>query len=483
MAVVDCVRGAERVFRDIIGRKRPRQRTFVRREGQTIFLRAPNDEGVGGDEKNYCVLHIKTIRQRRLVRGSPFAPSFFHIYYRNILILVVIAMQKSMRTVTNFFLANLAVADLLVGIFCVVQNAIQFSILSHGHWPFGPFMCRLYVYILHLVPSASAGILVLLSIERFIAVLRPMLVQHLLTKVLLVSSTSAVWALSALTNSPFFIYVNYIEFPDLRENVTYATCTRLTVRPGNVDVPKISHTVNFFVWYATPLCMLLIIYISIGYVLIKSTSETAVARSSTRSDSTRRTLTKTAIAAAEDSASVNTPLVTRNNHSSAAATLGEHNNHSLLAQPEDRRTLRFRVPLQDNKRTNTKQPQDAVESRKRAIRLVVVIVLSFAILSCPRYVYMMWNAYRETNAQRCINCATALIQPITFLLLFLNSGINPFLYAFLSERFRNAIKDTFWCRRERDTRRSLAIQMSGTLRNTNNSCTDKDTSLFESTMA
>jgi hypothetical protein len=65
-----------------------------------------------------------------------------------------------MRTITNFFLANLAVADCLVGIFCVVQNAFNFSIMSHGHWPFGPSLCRAYIYFLHLLPNASAGILV-----------------------------------------------------------------------------------------------------------------------------------------------------------------------------------------------------------------------------------------------------------------------------------------------------------------------------------
>ncbi len=71
--------------------------------------------------------------------------------------------------------------------------------------------------------------------------------------------------------------------------------------------------------------------------------------------------------------------------------------NTLLVPPDDRRTIRFRVPLQDKKRSTGKSPPDAVESRKRVIRLVVVIVLSFAILSCPRYIYMMWNAYRETN--------------------------------------------------------------------------------------
>lgn len=77
--------------------------------------------------------------------------------------------------------------------------------LSDGTWPFGKLLCHTYVYILHMIPNSSAGILVsnqfllfsliyftqvLLSVERFIAVLRPMLVHHLMTR-----SVNLIWKL------------------------------------------------------------------------------------------------------------------------------------------------------------------------------------------------------------------------------------------------------------------------------------------------
>jgi len=40
----------------------------------------------------------------------------------NSLVILVVAAHHRMRTVTNFFLVNLALSDLCVGIFCVLPN-------------------------------------------------------------------------------------------------------------------------------------------------------------------------------------------------------------------------------------------------------------------------------------------------------------------------------------------------------------------------
>ncbi|CAK5076452.1 unnamed protein product [Meloidogyne enterolobii] len=357
--------------------------------------------------------------------------------FGNSLVLLCIIGNRSMRTVTNFFLANLAIADLLgnnfefkfklkikVGIFCVCQNAVHFALFAHGTWPFGKLLCHLYIYILHLIPNSSAGILILLSVERFIAVLRPMLVQHLMTKSVLILCTLLVWTLSILMNIPYLIAVQYMDLYNPEIGQHYGICTRHHLIWWDINVLQLVSTVNLIVWYILPLTLLFSIYATIGLVLIKTTEDDAVVRTS----QAYRNLS-TAAPPQQLSNSSNSTLMTRQKLSCEARAGLNRRAGSYSGGNNGRRRTLPKIEL--------------VDSRRRVIRLCAVIVLAFALLSLPRYIYLTWSVWREANAPRCLNCLSALIQPTTFLLMFFASAINPILYAFLSQRFRAAIKDTF----------------------------------------
>ncbi|GFY73663.1 trissin receptor [Trichonephila inaurata madagascariensis] len=94
------------------------------------------------------------------------------LFSGNLLVMLVVIMHRRMRTITNFFLTNLAVADLCVGLFCVYQN-LSFYLTSH--WAFGEFLCKMYHFIHSLSYTASIAILTVISVERYVAIVHPML--------------------------------------------------------------------------------------------------------------------------------------------------------------------------------------------------------------------------------------------------------------------------------------------------------------------
>ncbi|OQR74087.1 tachykinin peptides receptor 86C-like [Tropilaelaps mercedesae] len=79
-----------------------------------------------------------------------------------IVIWIVLAHQR-MRTVTNYFLVNLSVADLTTAMFNVIFNAI---FMMHSHWPFGALYCRITNFISLLTVTSSVFTITAMSIDR-----------------------------------------------------------------------------------------------------------------------------------------------------------------------------------------------------------------------------------------------------------------------------------------------------------------------------
>jgi len=80
-----------------------------------------------------------------------------------IVIYIVLAYQR-MRTVTNLFIVNLAIGDILMASLCIPPTFISNIILQY--WPFGAVMCVLVCYAQAVSVFISAYTLVAISIDR-----------------------------------------------------------------------------------------------------------------------------------------------------------------------------------------------------------------------------------------------------------------------------------------------------------------------------
>ncbi|GFS22794.1 neuropeptide FF receptor 1 [Elysia marginata] len=84
--------------------------------------------------------------------------------------------------------------------------------------------------------------------------------------------------------------------------------------------------------------------------------------------------------------------------------------------------------------------QRVLHSRKRVIRLLVVVLLTFAICVLPfhlKLVLMFWNIYPTPTSRMDI------LSPLAFVLLYMNSALNPILFWVFSDSFRRSLRDSF----------------------------------------
>uniref|UniRef100_A0A1I7UYS6 Thyrotropin-releasing hormone receptor n=1 Tax=Caenorhabditis tropicalis TaxID=1561998 RepID=A0A1I7UYS6_9PELO len=313
-----------------------------------------------------------------------------------------------MRTPTNFFLMNLAIADLFVAVFCILQNMIHIVGFDHGNWPLGQILCYLYLGITNLIPCTSAGILVLVSIEKYIAVLHPLSGLKLLTTENRHLATAAVWLISSAVNLPYFVNANYMAIGGL------GACYRGPMPLWN--------SLSFVIWYLIPLLCLIFIYSRISHLLWTSDSNR---QSSRQSHDSKGSLEN-------GNGYANT---------SAPGSSWQMKNGRIVVYKQE---SLLNVPIREKKPKEPKRPKDT-EGRRKVVRLLVAVVVSFALLTLPHHARLLFTSFQTGTV--CNSRWTMLAQPLSYIFLFISSAINPILYACLSKRFRNALSDVLHCRK------------------------------------
>lgn len=87
--------------------------------------------------------------------------------------------------------------------------------------------------------------------------------------------------------------------------------------------------------------------------------------------------------------------------------------------------------------------RNVLRARRGVVRMLIVVVLTFAICNLPFHARKMWQ-YWSSNYKGNSDFST-LLTPLTFLITYFNSGINPLLYAFLSKNFRKGMRELLFC--------------------------------------
>ncbi|XP_054706482.1 tachykinin-like peptides receptor 99D [Uloborus diversus] len=129
----------------------------------------------------------------------------------NICVLWVVISRRRMRTVTNYFIGNLALADVVIGLLAV---PFQFQAALLQKWLLPAFMCAFCPFIQVLSVNVSVFTLSAIAFDRYISVLHPFKRQgtsKLSAKLIIL----CIWLFGALAASPYLIayHVTFVYNP------------------------------------------------------------------------------------------------------------------------------------------------------------------------------------------------------------------------------------------------------------------------------
>ena len=110
----------------------------------------------------------------------------------NCMVLTVIIRHRGMRTRTNLFLVNLAVADILVGVLVVPFSVIT---LIEQSWIFGEDeLCKLNTFFNSFCLVTSIHTLMYISMHKYFSIVRPLSSSFKLRTIFCFMSAAWLWA-------------------------------------------------------------------------------------------------------------------------------------------------------------------------------------------------------------------------------------------------------------------------------------------------
>ncbi|XP_039605656.1 trace amine-associated receptor 13c-like [Polypterus senegalus] len=111
----------------------------------------------------------------------------------NLVVIISISHFKQLHTPTNILVLSLAVADFLVGFLIMPFMVIQ---SVETCWYFGNIFCSMYTVLLYVLTETSILNLVIIAIDRYIAVCDPLLYSTKVTVRVSSLSVSVIWLVS-----------------------------------------------------------------------------------------------------------------------------------------------------------------------------------------------------------------------------------------------------------------------------------------------
>ncbi|XP_041663940.1 fMet-Leu-Phe receptor-like isoform X1 [Cheilinus undulatus] len=172
-------------------------------------------------------------------------------------IVIWVAGFKLKAKVTNVWLVNLAIADL---IFCFTRVFSLIKKLFFDHWPFGVFLCKFNGFFKYANMFCSVFLLAVISLDRVLCVWRPILTKQHRTMWAARLVAVCVWIAAIIFSTPYFFYRKVY----LGKNNLSKCSVDSKEKDGNSGAKLALYSIRFLCGFMLPFMVILICYILAG---------------------------------------------------------------------------------------------------------------------------------------------------------------------------------------------------------------------------
>lgn len=115
----------------------------------------------------------------------------------NVLVFVAVSLRKNLRTISNMFIMSLSVADFLVGTVVMIPAMLN---EIFDEWVLSQTFCSIWASFDVMLCSASILNVCLISLDRYLVIMRPLRYNALMTPQRAVALLMICWGLSILSS-------------------------------------------------------------------------------------------------------------------------------------------------------------------------------------------------------------------------------------------------------------------------------------------
>ncbi|XP_071943525.1 G-protein coupled receptor 54-like [Antedon mediterranea] len=166
-----------------------------------------NDYDISYGNDYYDIVNMLDVEQIAI----PFTWTLFIVVGLgcNSLIIYVVCRFGTMRTVTNCYIVNISVTDIMFLVLCA-----PFTIFTYTKhvWIFGNALCRIVMYLMQVSVHATSLTLMAMNIDRYFAIVYPLKSIRYRTPTLALTINISIWIISSLLSIPISIFSMVMDF-------------------------------------------------------------------------------------------------------------------------------------------------------------------------------------------------------------------------------------------------------------------------------